>query len=125
MKKFSPNSPCPCGSKKKYKKCCQIYHKGAVAKDALSLMKSRYSAFAIGDIKYIIKTSIFQKDYDELKAFSERCEFKKLEILDSGENFVTFKATIYCEGKDASFSEKSYFIRKEGRWYYDRGEILD
>ncbi len=125
MKKFSPNSPCPCGSGKKYKKCCQIYHKGAVAKDALSLMKSRYSAFVVGDIKYIIKTSTFQKDYEELKAFSESCEFKKLEILEYDESTVTFKAMIECDGKDASFSEKSYFIQKEGRWYYDRGEILD
>jgi len=123
--KYGANSPCPCGSGKKYKKCCQIYHKGAYPKDALTLMKSRYSAFAVGDIKYIIKTSTFQKDYEELKAFSDSCEFKKLEILKSGEDFVTFRATIYCDGKDASFTEKSHFIQKEGRWYYDRGEMLE
>ena len=68
--KFSPNNPCPCGSGKKYKKCCQIYHKGKIAKSALELMKSRYSAFAVGDIDYIIKTSTFQKDFDDLKSFS-------------------------------------------------------
>ncbi len=118
--KISPNYPCPCGSGKKYKKCCQIYHKGAIAKDVLTLMRSRYSAFAIGDIKYIIKTSTFQKDYEELKAFSNSCKFEKLEILDSGKDFVTFRATIYCDGKDASFTEKSHFIQKEGRWLYDK-----
>ena len=122
--KFSPNSPCPCGSGKKYKKCCQIYHKGKIAKTPLELMKSRYSAFAVGDIDYIIKTSTFQKDFDDLKSFSEACEFKKLEILDSKENFVTFKATIICNGEDNSFCEKSFFVFKNGRWYYDFGEIV-
>ena len=120
--KISANSPCPCGSGKKYKKCCQIYHKGMIAKDVLSLMKSRFSAFAVGDIKYIIKTSTFQKDYDELKAFSQNCEFKKLDILDFGEDFVVFKATIICNGVDSSFIEKRFFIKKDGKWFYDRGQ---
>ena len=57
MAKISPNSTCPCGSKKKYKKCCAIYHKGALAPSALALMKSRYSAYAIGNSDYIIKTT--------------------------------------------------------------------
>jgi len=49
---------------------------------------------------------------------------KKLEILDYTENSVSFKATIFCSGEDASFSEKSYFIFKDGRWFYDRGEEI-
>jgi SEC-C motif-containing protein len=126
--KFSVNSPCPCGSGIKYKKCCGIFHKGAIAKTALDLMKSRFSAFAIGKIDYIINTSTFQKDFDDLKSFSNNCEFKKLEILDfideNSEAFVTFKATIFCEEQDNSFIEKSRFIKKEGRWYYESGQIL-
>jgi len=122
--KFSPNNPCPCGSGKKYKKCCQVFHKGKIAKTAITLMKSRYSAFAVGEIDYIIKTSTFQKDYSDLKNFSKACEFKKLEILDYNKDTVTFKAIIFCNGEDASFSEKSYFIFKDGRWYYDRGEEI-
>jgi len=126
--KFSINSPCPCGSGKKYKKCCQIFHKGANAKDALTLMKSRYSAFAVGAIDYIIKTSTFQKDYNDLKSFSDTCNFKKLKIIDFKENkdeaFVTFSATIICQGQDNSFSEKSRFIKIDGKWFYENGEIL-
>ena len=122
--KFSVNSPCPCGSGKKYKKCCQIYHKGSYPKDCLTLMKSRYSAFAVGDIKYIIKTSTNQTDYDDLKSFSDSCEFKKLEILDYDEDTVTFKATIFCDGVDSSFTEKSKFIKVDGKWKYDSGEII-
>jgi len=44
--------------------------------------------------------------------------------FERGEDFVIFRATIYCDGKDASFTEKSHFIQKEGRWYYDRGEMI-
>ena len=53
MAKLSVNAPCPCGSLKKYKKCCMPFHKGAKVKDALSLMKSRYSAFVAGEINYM------------------------------------------------------------------------
>jgi SEC-C motif-containing protein len=126
--KFSINSPCPCGSGKKYKKCCQIFHKDAIAKDALTLMKSRYSAFAVGKIDYIIKTSSFQNDYNDLKSFSDACEFKKLEILEfcdgKSEAFVTFRATIFCQGQDNSFVEKSRFIKQDNIWLYESGEVL-
>ena len=119
--KFSVNSPCPCGSGKKYKKCCQIFHKGTNPKDCLTLMKSRYSAFVVGDIHYIIKTSTFQDDFEDLKSFSKNCDFKKLDILEFSENSVTFKATIFCNGVDNSFVEKSYFIQQDGKWYYNKG----
>lgn len=98
-------------------------------KSALELMKSRYSAYATGDIKYIIKTSS-SKDLDksELKEFSENCEFKNLEILEFSdgekEAFVVFKATVFCEKIDNSFIEKSRFIKAKDRWLYVDGEFL-
>jgi len=123
--KFGVNNPCPCGSGKKYKKCCQIFHKGSYPKDVLTLMKSRYSAFAVGDVKYIIKTATNQNDYDDLKSFSDSCEFKKLEILEYSDDTVTFKATIFCDKVDNSFTEKSKFIKVDGFWKYDSGEIFE
>jgi len=126
--KFSINQPCPCGSGKKYKKCCGILHKGAIAKDALELMKSRYSAFAVGNVDYIVKTSTFQKDKDDLKSFCDACVFYKLQIIEfidgNSEAFVTFKATLFCDEQDNSFTEKSRFIKENGKWYYQSGQIL-
>ncbi len=129
MKRFSVNSACPCGSGKKYKKCCAPLHKGAFAKNALELMKSRYSAYAISDIRYIIKTSLDKNlDESELKEFSKKCDFQKLEILEfidgESETFVTFKASIFCDNIDNSFCEKSRFIKKDNRWLYVDGEFL-
>jgi len=123
--KFSINTLCPCGSGKKYKKCCGVFHKGSYPKDCVTLMKSRYSAFAIGKIDYIIKTSTNQNDYDDLKNFSDSCDFKKLEIVDYSEDTVTFKATIFCDGIDNSFVEKSKFRKIDGKWKYSGYEELN
>jgi SEC-C motif-containing protein len=126
--KLSVNSPCPCGSGEKYKKCCQIYHKGAIAKDALTLMKSRYSAFAVGDAKYIVKTSAFYEDLREIEAFCKGCSFEGLEIVEyvegESESHVSFRVAITCGKEDASFREKSRFVKREGRWLYESGEII-
>jgi len=121
---YNGNLACPCGSGKKYKKCCRIYHNGEICSTALALMKSRFTAFAVGDIDYIIKTSTFQNDYNDLKSFSQNCKFEQLEILDYTDLTVTFKATVYCDGIDNSFTEKSQFIKKDSRWYYESGDII-
>ncbi len=56
--KFSVNESRPCGSLKKYKKCCKPFHdKITFPKTALELMKSRYSAFAVANSDYIIFTT--------------------------------------------------------------------
>ena len=67
---MSPNEKCPCGSAIKYKKCCKAYHDGKIPKDALTLMKSRYSAYAAGEVKYIQKTATKQDGIDDIKIFS-------------------------------------------------------
>ncbi len=132
MKKTSPNSPCPCGSNVKYKKCCLVYHKGANPQTALLLMKSRYCAFAVGDSSYIVKTthennSDFSSDVkawkEGIQSFTSSTEFLGLEILEfiEGEEkaFVTFKASL----SSGDMTEKSRFFKVEGMWLYESGEI--
>jgi len=55
--KISSNALCPCHSGEKYKKCCQPYHKGIFPSNAQKLMRSRYSAFALGLAEYIMTTT--------------------------------------------------------------------
>jgi len=130
--KIRVNDPCPCGSKIKYKLCCQKYHKGAHPKDALSLMKSRYSAYAVGDIKYIIKTTHPENpEYQEplerwqksIENFCKENSFLALEIESFLEDkeyaFVTFKAYL----SEGVLYEKSRFIQNRGLWFYLDGEI--
>ena len=131
-RKISVNDLCPCGSGVKYKKCCRIYHKGALPKDALTLMKSRYSAYAVNDADYIIKTTDRENpDYtDDIKSwkesilsFSKNGDFKKLKIvefIDSGESAVVeFEAYI----SDSVMKERSRFVKRDGKWLYLDGDI--
>jgi len=127
--KISVNSLCPCGSGKKYKKCCQIYHKGAKPKDALTLMKSRYSAYVANEAGYIIKTTHQNSPYisqtkQEIVDFCKNTEFLGLEILEfvdgESEAFVTFKAIL----SSGVLFEKSRFLKDDGVWYYHSGEFL-
>jgi SEC-C motif-containing protein len=127
MKKISPNSNCPCGSGKKYKKCCQIYHKGALPPNALALMKSRYSAYVANNANYIIKTTHPNNpDYTEdtkswkesILSFSKNTQFLGLEILEfidgKEEAFVTFRAKF----GNGEMIEKSHFLKIDNRWLY-------
>jgi len=132
MKKISQNALCPCGSKIKYKRCCAVYHKGAVAKTALLLMKSRYSAYATDNSAYIIKTT--HPDNDDyiidkklwkksIEKFSKTTDFLSLKILEfidgDKEAFVTFKAEL----SSGNMIEKSRFLKVNGSWLYVSGEI--
>ena len=137
--KLSVNSICPCGSLKKYKKCCKIFHDDIKKpSNALELMKSRFSAFAFCKSDYIIKTT-HQKNFDfslntsswiaDIELFSKNTIFEKLDILDFTDNefesFVTFKATLFQNKKDISFIEKSRFLKESNIWFYVDGEFLN
>ena len=119
--KLSVNSICPCGSLKKYKKCCKLFHDDIKKpSNALELMKSRFSAFAFFKSDYIIKTT-HQKNCDfslntsswiaDIEQFCKNTSFENLEILDfidsEIESFVTFKATLFQNKKDISLDRKS------------------
>lgn len=137
--KFSPNDICPCGSLKKYKKCCKPFHdKITFPKTALELMKSRFSAFAVLIADYIIFTTHENNsDYiSDLKSwnqdimnFSKNTRFERLEILDfiegEVESFVTFKATLFQDKNDISFIEKSRFLKTEEIWKYVDGQFIE
>ncbi len=131
-------SNCPCGASNTYKLCCQKYHGGQNPKTALVLMKSRYCAFARGEIDYIIKTThpknpAFAGDLAkwrrELLEFSRNTQFKGLKILSTDEPEGSTKATVAFtvnliqQGRQAGFTEQSLFEKVNGRWFYLDGVI--
>ena len=129
---MSVNPNCPCTSGKLYKDCCQPYHKGKVPETAVSLMRSRFSAYALGKVGYILKThhpdSFTQKKdivtfRKELKHFCDHTQFIGLQILSeetlaTNQATVTFRAALMQNGQDASFTECSLFEKVNGRWLY-------
>ncbi len=127
---------CPCGNGKTYENCCKKYHCGAVPSNALDLMRSRYSAYALNVPDYIIKTTHPASPQhhenrlmwrQSISKFSKSSSYDKLEILDFKENRsianVTFTAYIRQNNQDATFTEKSYFEKVNGKWLYRNGQL--
>lgn len=125
---------CPCGSGNAYQECCEGFHQGMLPQSALQVMRSRYSAYALNNPDYIIKTtSPASPHYNEnlfvwkqsITQFSEQTIFQRLEIIDAKENgdlaTVTFTVFLTQAGKEAAFTERSYFERRKGIWLYLRG----
>lgn len=122
---------CLCCSQKNYSACCEPYHKGKVfPKSPEKLMRSRYSAYALGLAPYIIETThTLSRPLDldvwrsEIEAFCQKTDFIGLTIEEVKQDFVTFTAKLTSEGVDVSFCEKSLFAKEGGKWVYVSGEI--
>ena len=60
-----------------------------------------------------------------IDAFSRGSRFVALEIVadepGDTESFVTFRAGLRQSGADASFTERSRFLRLGSRWFYHSG----
>ena len=104
--------------------------------DPEQLVKSRYTAYAVGNANYIVHTTHpkgyhFQDNLDQWKSdilrFSKVTQFNGLEILSqkAGEEefWVTFHVNLSQYDKDASFTEKSRFKKEDDRWLYFDGEL--
>jgi SEC-C motif domain protein len=128
------NKMCPCGSGQPYNHCCGMFHAGALPPTAQTLMRSRYSAYALHLADYIIETTHpdnkdFSSDLAEWKkkilAFSTQTQFVQLEVLKAEEHpeisFVTFKAHLIQDGRPVILHEKSRFKKINGRWLYESG----
>lgn len=138
MSRVAPNEPCPCGRPDKYKRCCRRYHVGAPAPDPGSLMRARYSAFAVGDLRFVLDTTHpenprRQQDAARWRAEAEdvvrNARFVGLEVRsetedgDTGE--VVFVATMRRGTFERRIGERARFRREGGRWYYVSGETFE
>src|SRR5690554_1653696 len=135
LKKRRRPAQCPCGASASYGACCGRFHQnGVVAASPQELMRSRYAAYARGEVDYIVETTdpgspAWQEPVkiwrDEIRRFGRDSEFLGVEILDASEGGdrgeVEFLAKLRAAGEDASFEERSKFVRREGRWLYQSG----
>ena len=131
---LNSKSQCPCGSDKRYDECCEPAHRGHQAcEDPVALMRSRYSAFVLGDTAYLYQT--LHSSHDDhprgpealaasITAHAKSIKYDGLKILDSrppdaeGVAKVLFLARLRQRGRPASFVELSSFAREDGHWCY-------
>ena len=127
--------PCPCQSKKTYDRCCEPFHLGkALPETCEKLMRSRFSAYALGKADYLIATRPEAKRADEnreeLAAYCKSVQAVGLKIVakdkggmadDTGS--VTFHASLQANGRRTLHIETSTFARENGRWVYVDGVV--
>lgn len=119
---------CPCGSGASYADCCGRYIDGAaVAPDAAALMRSRYSAYTLGDEAYLRATWDERTCPAERIAHDEPTKWLGLEVkkhTPQGETAtVEFVARYKIGGRAQRLHEVSRFVKHEGKWYYVDGSF--
>lgn len=131
--------PCPCGRGQRYAECCEPLHAGEPAPTAERLMRSRYSAFALGLVAYLLDSWHPSTRPESLELDSE-VEWRRLlvETTERGgpfdrEGFVVFTAIGRTPEGRFEQRERSRFLRdRDGlaatapeRWRYVDGDPLD
>ncbi|MDQ6530245.1 YchJ family metal-binding protein [Flavobacterium sp. LHD-85] len=120
---------CFCDTGLPFGNCCELYLSGnQKAPSALTLMRSRYSAYATHNADYLMETTyISERKYyskPEILRWAVSNKWQKLEILSSTENTVEFKAYFLdSENKPQVHYEFSTFKFENGAWYYLDGKF--
>jgi len=127
---------CPCGSGKEFTSCCEPYLSGKkAAPTAEALMRSRYTAYTMANIDYIVETNSPSTRDDlsreETKKWAEESTWKGLEIISTreglegdDEGFVEFSAFFDQEDEKYEHHEMSRFVREDGKWFFHSGRIV-
>lgn len=127
MKKTTRNTQlnvCPCDSGKELGDCCGLYHAGLPAPDPETLMRSRYSAYALCLESYVLDTW-HENTRPEQLDLDRAIKWIGLDVLSfseqGDEGWVSFVARYKVNGRAGRMLEKSHFLRESGRWFYLAG----
>ena len=123
-----PATRCPCLSGSTYDECCGPFHAGAAAAPtAERLMRSRYSAYAVGDVAYLLRSWHPLTRPADLTLDPE-LRWYRLDILAISrggmldtEGTVEFRAHFKAADGAGSQHETSRFARHSGAWVYVDG----
>jgi SEC-C motif domain protein len=128
------NPLCPCGQPANLDDCCGRFIAGhASPETAEQLMRSRYTAFATGQIGYLIAThhpeTRGEVKREDVERFSQGSTWLGLEILSTEEGqagddqgFVEFVARYREPGGERVHHERSLFRRHQGKWFFHSAE---
>lgn len=122
-------SLCPCQSHLLYQDCCQPFHLNEkLPKNAEQLMRSRYSAYTLCNIDYIVQTTLpAQQPFLDRQAMQDWAEHTKwcgLTIhahhpqISKIHSLVDFSADFQTDDSIEHHHELSLFVRLQNRWYF-------
>lgn len=119
---------CPCGLAREYAQCCGRYHAGALhlqASTPEALMRSRYSAYAMGLRQYVLDSWHASTRPEHMARFESGVKWLGLTVkrcwtVSTDEGFVEFIARSRAPGGGPAqrMHEVSRFTRVDGRWQY-------
>src|SRR5687768_5669928 len=116
---------------KKYPDCCGRYlDDGKATPTAEALMRSRYTAYALGREDYLLGTWHHSTRPASLELASKSrnkwlgLEVRRHEQLEPDNALVEFVARYKVDGRAHRLHEISRFMRQAGKWFYIDGEIL-
>ena len=127
---------CPCGSGKAFKSCCEPIIEGIQpAPTAEALMRSRYTAFTMARVDYLMKShhpkSRPVKEKEAMRKWAQSVKWLGLVILETSagkqtdsQGFVTFRAMYMENHQLQQIYERSLFERVNGLWVYVSGVHL-
>ena len=125
---------CPCGSEKSFHQCCEPIISGEkIAPDPESLMRSRYTAYTLANIDYIVASMRGKaaKNFNqaEAKTWAKQVEWKGLSVIKASDTHpekatgqVEFIAEYTLENQTHKIHELSDFEKIDGQWFYIDGK---
>jgi SEC-C motif-containing protein len=119
---------------KNFEECCGAIISGE--RSALTveeLMRSRYSAYAVADGNYLVKSATkenrYESDISLIEEFCKNVKWLKLNLLHVSQNefdgIVEFKAYYLENSEIILLHERSDFIKTDGVWEYDKGSFIN
>ena len=127
---------CACCSGKMYEMCCHVFISGIIQPmTAEQLMRSRYTAYTLCDVSYIIHTTHpstrGQYNLKAIKEWATSRIWKKLEIISTNKGISTdsighveFKA-YYSDSEDQNHIHQEYttFEKIGANWFFVEGKV--
>ena len=125
---------CYCDSGLNFNKCCEPFLSGTTfPSTAEALMRSRFSAYATGNVDYVLATHTpkgrDELDPDATRSWAEKADFTDLTIIETHAGtprdetgIVEFAASYTMNNKDYEHHEIARFEKIDDRWYFVEGE---
>lgn len=118
---------CPCGAGDRFGACCLPLLVGErQAETAEELMRSRYSAYVVGDTDYLWRTWHPRTRPDDVA--DHTVTWTRLEIVDrvdGARGDVAGEVEFRAHHKAGVLQERSRFAVRGGRWFYVDGDFSD
>lgn len=122
---------CLCGSDLTYDQCCGQLHSGKThTTTAKTLMRSRFTAYAMRNGNYLLQTWDTASRPEAIDFSKETGEWTSLDIISSkkgtekdSKGIVEFKAYFTQDGEAKVMNEISRFVKKQGHWFYLDGKV--